>query len=152
MWYSISGSYEISLTKVAGSYPLIVSGLATLPFERQYIMKKLNLDETWRLCLSMWRWIAKEVENGTDASIDGMKKRWLAGHKMELGKDSERCFFCEYFKKRKKDGEYCFKHCPGRKIDKHFDCCNYEYHYSGRPVKFYNKLVSLNRKRCKNKK
>ena len=40
-------------------------------------MKKLNLNETWRLCLKMWKWIAKESKKNFSFSVFGLKEQWL---------------------------------------------------------------------------
>jgi len=107
-------------------------------------MKKLTLDETWRLCLIMWRWIAKEARAGSRDAIWGLKCEWLEKHGYE--DVSCNCFFCEYADKRKA----CCDLCPAYKIDKEFyefGCQNAEYDWRVKPIAFYNKLCSLNRKR-----
>ncbi len=103
-------------------------------------MKKLTLDETWRLCLSMWRWIAKQKKEGVGTNVDNLKHEWLAKHYPRYVQNN--CFFCGYA------AVFCPK-CPGRLVDESFLCDNTEYSYFGKPIKFYNKLVSLNRKRLK---
>ncbi len=108
-------------------------------------MKKLTLDETWKLCLSMWRWLVKRGEKGD--AIYSLKERWTIEHGYKKGEIRNDCFFCEYNRHRQYD---CFT-CPGTKIDNNFDCMNGEYHYKLQPRRFYNKLVSLNRKRLAKK-
>ncbi len=114
------------------------------------MVKKLTLNETWRLCLKMWRWIAKQVKEGTKKSTDKLKLEWLknnwAGKKLYGS-----CFFCEYLEKHPKAGNACpsCPSCPAVMIDPKFSCMGTAYDYEGYPIKFYNKLVSLNRKRNK---
>ncbi len=116
-------------------------------------MKKLTLDETWRLCLSMWRWIAKVIKAGDERSVMVLKEVWLDNHGFPSdGTICGDCFFCEYDdNKEKTTTEQCC-YCPGRKIDEDFNCCDKEYHYGNKSIAFYNKLVQLNRKRLKVKK
>ena len=110
-------------------------------------MKRLNLNETWVLCLKMWKWIAKEVEAGRDSITDviDLKDEWLTKHGFR--DVEENCFFCDYA--RRKAG--CLQSCPGKKIDGSFNCDNKEYHYAGEPIAFYKKLVELNKIRLKKK-
>ena len=109
----------------------------------------MTLEETWRLCLSMWRWIAKEKRAGNKREVESLKMEWLDNH----GYDEDGlwcdCFFCDYAYYRKED--MCGS-CPVRMVDKNFDCHKEDYNYEKKPVKFYNKLVALNKKRLKGKK
>lgn len=120
-------------------------------------MKRLTLGETWRLCLSMWRWIAKQKRDGSRKSIDNLKIQWLKAHRYELDENEEymilNCFFCEYDEQQLKEGEKgnC-KYCPGKKVDERFGCTVSRYCWSSKLIAFYNKLVSLNRKRLAKKK
>lgn len=99
--------------------------------------KKQKLDECWKNCLSMWRWIAKEVKAGTDADVGDLKVGWLARH--GFSNISDNCFFCDYGR--------TYSECPGKLVDKDFNCEDEDYDYWEEPIAFYNKLVSLNRKR-----
>ena len=102
--------------------------------------KKLTLTETWRLCLSMWRWIAKQVKAGSKLSVNQLKEQWVEKH--WPGKDiQDNCFFCEY-----SIADGC-PTCPGVLVDERFDCDNEDCHWFHNPIKFNNKLVSLNKKR-----
>ena len=118
-------------------------------------MKKLTLDETWRLCLSMWRWIAKQKREGSRKRTDVLKREWLRLHKIPTdAQPNNACYFCEYNNEHNRGGNQdtdtgCT--CPGNRIDKKFDCCHSEYHFYKHPIAFYNKLVSLNRKRLAKK-
>lgn len=116
-------------------------------------MKRLTLDQTWKLCISMWRWIAKMLRDGSRKSIDNLKIQWLKAHQYELGENDEymtlNCFFCEYDEQQQRKGNCHF--CPGKKVDEIFSCTNSMYCWSSDPIAFYNKLVSLNRKRLAKK-
>ena len=120
---------------------------------------RMTLDETWKNCLSMWRWIAKEVRNGNGVLVERLKKEWLENHGFKVGLyPSDNCFFCIYKdshnRKRAKGKSVCgCDDCPACYIDRDFYCCDFDGDdYSEEPIKFYNKLVSLNRKRLKAKK
>ena len=115
-------------------------------------MKGINLDETWRLCLQMWKWIVKEWkkrirEDYTDLDsnflVEELKEEWLAKHK--FGYIRNTCFFCKYA------GINCSE-CPARKIDKRFDCMKCEYNFGYKPVEFLKKITRLNKIRLAKRK
>ena len=115
----------------------------------------MTLDETWKNCLSMWRWIAKQKQIGEEA-IAELKGMWLSkhGHRTTMWYN---CFFCErarggYTKEFLSEANTHCPKCPARKIDNDFSCLASEYHHETKPKAFYNKLVSLDRKRKKAKK
>ncbi len=121
-------------------------------------MKRLTLDETWVLCLAMWKWIAKEGRAATKAGIVWdvceLKREWVDIHGFEKIKIYHNCFFCEYahhYSYEDIRGEGC-NLCPARKIDKEFDCHNDEYYYFCYPIAFYKKLLALNKIRLAKKK
>ncbi len=104
-------------------------------------MSKKKLDETWKNCLAMWKWIARKVHNPHHVGVNSLKAEWANNHNFyELYGD---CFFCEVVT----DGS-C-NTCPGRKVDPDFDCGNEKYRYDRHPILFYKELVRLNRKRKK---
>ncbi len=100
--------------------------------------RRFNLEETWRLCLSMWRWIAKQIREGSEESVSDLKEEWL--EKEGIEEIEEDCFFCEY------GGGECGD-CPGRLVDPDFHCANDEYYWVDSPILFCNELIRLNRKR-----
>lgn len=108
-------------------------------------MKRLTLNETWKLCLSMWWWIAGQKKKGNTSNINNLKWEWLEGHGFDYGEISEDCFFCEYITQK----DIGCVNCPGKMVSKRFSCTKTTYHYQSKPIAFYNKLVSLNRKRRK---
>jgi len=114
---------------------------------------KLSLDDTWKNCLSMWRWIAKEVKGNSPHSVDTLKAMWLTANGFADIRVYNNCFFCHYVSQTPSYDESidCFPLCPGGKVAKDFDCFNKRYCWSKDPIKFYNKLVSLNKKRLKNR-
>ena len=114
-------------------------------------MKKLNLSETWVLCLAMWKWIAKEVRKDIGKNVNGLKIEWL--EKQGIENVHCECFFCEYNSKR--GGKGCHQEtgcnlCPAVRVDKSFDC-HAEYHYYSYPIAFYKKLLALNKIRLAKK-
>lgn len=100
-------------------------------------MKKRTLNQTWILCLRMWRWIAKPENKGKN--IHTLKARWLHdnGFVNVIRAD---CFFCDYNKVDSECGS-----CPGGLVDPDFNCCNDDYKYTGEPGAFYKELLRLNR-------
>lgn len=119
--------------------------------------KKLTLDETWVLCLRMWKWIAKQVRVDSKLDVEKLKDEWLErnwkGEPLE-----ESCFFCEYAATHNREAKGYRGDCPcGRStcpaafVDKQFSCVDNDCNYNDHPIPFYNKLVSLNRKRLKAK-
>ena len=118
-------------------------------------MKKLNLDETWRLCLKMWKWITKEERKaGDNLSVWALKRRWMDKHGFE--DVYQNCFFCEYNIKHKigKSFKYpldCHL-CPVRRIDSTFYCEDGKIDWDEDPIEFYEKLLRLNKIRMAKKK
>ncbi len=110
-------------------------------------MEKLNLDETWRLCLKMWKWVVKQRRSGRKDNIDSLKEEWCdENHYQEIILS---CFFCEYDKRY---GNQCFS-CPARRIEKDFKCHGaVAIHYFFNPEEFYKNLLRLNKIRLAKKK
>ncbi len=108
-------------------------------------MKKLTLDETWKRCLSMWRWIAKQRKSGRQQTVPGLKCEWLQVNDphAHLGAD---CYFCEYMETHRSQGKDKCPGCPGCRVDPTFSCLGTPYDYHD-PIKFLRKLEQLNRKR-----
>ena len=110
----------------------------------------MTLNKTWRLCLSMWRWMAEERKRDNYLSVDTLKAKWLQKHGFKKDSIYNDCFFCEYaaiHKARIRNTVGC-SDCPGTKIDRSFSCstdgCDYH-----NVIAFYNNLRALNRKRIK---
>ncbi len=110
-------------------------------------MKKLTLAKTWQECLRMWKWIAENYKNGDE--IDDLKIEWLKKHDIAEDEISVDCFFCEYC-----DGKCENRYgprCPGVQVNRRFTCHSLTYGFRRKPVKFYQKLVELNKKRLEKK-
>lgn len=105
-------------------------------------MKKLSLNETWEQCLKMWRWIVRQP---CPRNVDSLKKKWLEKNEFTNYIDND-CFFCDYGNWYKGCNS-----CPGRKIDRGFDCCNDDYDYCYKPAAFLRKITELNEKRLTKK-
>ena len=105
----------------------------------------MNLEDTWTNCLAMWKWIAEQVKSGEADYTDAgrLKRQWLVEHKYVY--IYLNCFFCDYVKGY---GNINCEKCPGALVDKSFRCGNILYDYICKPIKFYEKLVELNKKRC----
>lgn len=106
------------------------------------LKKPLTLNQTWVICLRMWRWIAKNWKPGN--SVRYLKRKWLYnnGFKNKKYRPAKNCFFCDY-NKRRSDGT-C-ENCPAVLVDSKFHCSNIDYSYDNRPKEFYQKLLELNR-------
>jgi len=103
-------------------------------------MKKRTLNQTWTLCLRMWRSISKAKMANPRLWVSALKRRWLHDNGFKNLKGD--CFFCEF----KKEKRGCFG-CPGKLVDTDtgFNCCTGSYHYRYKPVAFYKELLRLNR-------
>ena len=105
-------------------------------------MERLTLDQTWVLCLKMWKWIAKEVRAGNSTNVDALKKEWCEKNGFAAIEIKYCCFFCEYDRR----GICECDRCPARKIDKAFKCyVDSSYHYLEFPLKFYKTICQLNK-------
>jgi len=103
----------------------------------------------------MWKWIAKEVKNGSKDSNDVLKELWLEKNKKQwedwathswLEND---CPFCEYSYRKDKVGQHICTNCPARllnpKLRRYW--CEGNVSWQDDPRKFYQKIQRLNRKR-----
>jgi len=100
-------------------------------------IKDLTLNQTWILCLRMWRWVSKQK-----GDVRRNKRRWLNKNGFRnKPKPVSDCFFCEYANSRSRscDG------CPGFLVDKSFSCLNKFYHFYTYPKEFYQELLRLNK-------
>jgi len=104
-------------------------------------MKKRTLNQTWTLCLQMWRWIAKvwQTPRYRRYSIHELKEIWLRKNKFIPNRISNSCFFCDYTPR------FSCNICPGRLVVLDFHCCNKDYNWEIKPVEFYKELLRLNR-------
>ncbi len=109
-------------------------------------MKKLTLNETWEQCLAMWKWISRRCLNSLK-DVNDLKKEWLKVN--GFTRIHHDCFFCHKCPRSTHNAEHCG--CPAKKIDKKFDCFNYDYGYREQPRKFYAKLKELNKIRLAKK-
>ncbi len=114
-------------------------------------MERLTLNETWKYCMSMWKWIAKQKKAGSRKKVPALKQQWMTSNKAKNTAISD-CFFCEYGMTHERSvtsrGTGC-SDCPAVFVDNKFDCEDKKYNWRTSPIAFYNKLVSLNRKRLK---
>lgn len=103
-----------------------------------------TLEETWKYCLAMWKWIAKNYKKDDD--ISALKEFWM--EKNNFSDCDSNCFFCEFADRKNpsaKDLREMCNNCPGKLVFKSFSCMNPSYDYDDYPVKFYKKLVQLNK-------
>lgn len=109
--------------------------------------KKLTLDETWKQCLKMWRWIVKQKKLHPYSEVNVLKRKWFRKYSPRDSKLAH-CFFCDYNKAN--HGGYCRK-CPATVIDQSFYCGNSKYHFAYEPTAFLKEITRLNKIRLKEK-
>ena len=113
-------------------------------------MKKRTLNQTWTLCLRMWKWVKKvwRTEGYEGMNVHELKRIWLTDNGFADKLVYCNCFFCDY-----KGGcaRPCRIRCPGAMVDREFGCVNSPYHYELNPAGFYKELLRLNRIRKANK-
>ena len=102
-------------------------------------MKKRTLNQTWTLCLRMWRWIVKMKAKNNRRWISTLKSQWLHLNNVKI-EGSHNCFFCELSNRHSS----CVR-CPGKLVTRSFNCTNIMYHYKNQPAAFYKELLRLNR-------
>jgi len=110
--------------------------------------KRLTLDETWTLCLQMWKWIAGQCRKNKNAEVGILKEKWLVQHGYNPQNIRQWCFFCEY---ANSSGSIDICNCPAKQIKPEFSCQANRTHWCDNPLAFYRNLVSLNKKRLNKK-
>ena len=98
----------------------------------------------------MGRWIAKQKRAGTTLDTGDLKSKWMEDN-WSGEYITNNCFFCGYAILHETERRIGCEVCPGRLVDKDFRCEDKNYHYAIHPIPFYNKLVSLDKKRQKKK-
>ena len=96
-------------------------------------MKKRTLNQTWILCLRMWRWRA----SGNNKRKPTWKAKWLRDNGIESIRAN--CFFCAFAKTGSCED------CPGILVDPTFNCYNPAYCFHEKPEAFYKELLRLNK-------
>ena len=104
----------------------------------------MTLDQTWALCLEMWKWVSEQT-----GDVEDLKKEWLKAHGFKWRDIAAACFFCEYNSAREASDD-C-NHCPGKLVDEDFDCQD-DPAYDEDPVGFYAGLLVLHAIYLKGKK
>ena len=98
-------------------------------------MEKLSLDETWVQCLKMWKWITQPAF--AEIAVYELKGRWLKQH--GFSDVNAACLFCEYV------GYNGGIACPGRLVDKEFNCRDIKYSFRWHRAKFLKELLRLSK-------
>lgn len=103
----------------------------------------MTLNQTWKNCLQMWKWIDRVWEPGI--GVTALKKQWMRMHLPTISVTFD-CFFCDYDEVRG-EKQRCVI-CPGRLVSNRFRCEAYtSYHWRDKPKQFYKKLLQLDAKR-----
>ena len=103
------------------------------------MIPKLTIDEAWKYCLEMWKWIS---ENANSESYVGvLKVEWLEEHAPQFENMYCNCFFCEYNDQTCSD--LSCANCPGRVYgsDTVLWCARNDIHYKHKPKEFYAELL-----------
>jgi len=100
-------------------------------------MKALTYDEAFENCMKMWEDLPEEEPE----SIDDWKDEWLEEN--NVGDLAYDCYFCEYARQQGDFPTHNCPHCPAKKIDPDFYCCDNEYNYFYHPHKFLAKIREL---------
>lgn len=112
----------------------------------------MTIDEIWKYCLAMWKWIAKQSESerfkSGEINLADLKVEWLEKHGPGYYIIGD-CFFC-HWNNKKGSGGPC-KCCPGKAVDKSFICNDLRWDYFSKPKEFYEKLLKMNKKRLAKK-
>lgn len=113
----------------------------------------MTIDQTWKNCLRMWKWINTEWKPGMKSKE--LKEQWFEKFWRDKKQIELHCFFCEYHIKHDSLGSIreadrplsqgC-QHCPGVLVNKCFHCERKSYNWWG-PKTFYKKLLQLDAKR-----
>jgi len=108
-------------------------------------MRKLTLDEAWKLCMRQWRKgvipNCVHVIGIGESNVNDCKRKWTEKNGFDIGTIKADCFFCEYDAQQTGGGN-CSK-CPGRLVDPEFRCQGSAYDYDDFPFKFYAELERL---------
>ena len=96
--------------------------------------KDMMIDEIWKQCIKMWRWIVRQIEAGDERTIHKLKRTWLQEHGFSPSIHGA-CFFCES----------CTNcgNCPGAIIDECFSCFRDDIAYNLHPKAFLKELFHL---------
>ena len=107
--------------------------------------KRYTVDETWELCLKMWKWISRQCKGRSEGwcrkNVDLLKRQWLVTNGFTVGDIENDCFFCEYAT----SGLDSCRSCPTKAIERNSHCMNSENHFEIIPRKFYAELRRLNK-------
>jgi hypothetical protein len=104
--------------------------------------RKLPLDSIWKYQLQMSKYVTEMKKKEPHRCVPAIKLQWVRKSKFDQDRFLSKCFFCTF---ALLDGTCA--DCPGALVDSEFLCSNDEYHYSTKPAEFYEKLLSLNKKR-----
>lgn len=108
---------------------------------------KRDLNETWELCMKMWKWIVKVYDSSV--SVNTLKARWMQKHGFE-GIECN-CFFCDWREEIVEEFEElqdilnpCKILCPAKIASNEFTgCCSKKYHYEINPKAFYQEIKRI---------
>lgn len=97
----------------------------------------LTLTQAWTLCIEQWDDVKAEIEAGSKLSVEELKEAWATEHDSVSAIGN--CFFCKFVV----DKDESCNECPGRKIDKNFDCMKRKHHYKCEPLAFHAEIHRL---------
>lgn len=93
-----------------------------------------DIDETWRKCLNMWRWISDVYGvRRSNCTVHALKVEWREKHDQTV---FAACYFCAV-------AESNCTGCPGKLVAPTFNCYNPKYSFQENPKAFYVELLRL---------
>lgn len=107
----------------------------------------LNLNETWELCIKMWKWIAKVYDGSV--SVNTLKAQWMRKHGFKG--IMHNCFFCDWqiemleeFEELRNMSYPCKILCPAKLASDEFAGCeSSKYPYDDNPRAFYQEIKRI---------
>ena len=96
----------------------------------------MTLNQTWKKCIAAWKKIVEKYES-TSQSVKELKEEFVSSEIVN------RCYFCSYAEQIEELYPISCAHCPGKLVEKSFNCQKSEYNYLGKPRKFLEKLLEL---------
>ncbi len=107
-----------------------------------------TLNQTWTLCLRMWKWIKKvwRTPEYANCTVHTLKRIWLDENDFQWDIISGGgCFFCDWNDENLGVSQHSCNMCPGKLVEPKFNCGNRETHYEHNPPAFYKELLRLNK-------
>ena len=114
---------------------------------------RLTLEETWKQCRAMWKWIKKRRLAGDARNVEELKADWSEDHGFGDADIVFHCFFCHHNENFGGNSPDDCHLCPAKTIDPDFHCFKHaSHHFELWPVNFADEIARLDRIRKRKKK